>query len=802
MKNSHDDATGYNEDLNDEQLEKLLTSPDDDPIFDPPADLLDQLKADIPADPSFVLAPMLVDVGNTKTHVDDAGASGEIVTFEPAWYRRQPLLALAATLVMAAGLMFLARRVVLPSQASMSEQSIGLESRAKARDVAEQKSQNDAVERNHAAGKNDAAGRVDQSAPAARRIPMPDPAPAEVAEQETVPQEKKPSRFRATNPVTRGEDRLEAQAERQETLLSAGLRESVSKRKQDDADARIVGSYENLEVDSIEMPIPAPVIAPSEARPAAKPQAASPKEVPKPEARRAWKKAMVKDAATTVMGGQARDGGSVANNEVAKPQAARQSQGDLTLFQDQITVTTESPVISKSSITGSATYSELPPVAFTDASQDNQSTFGLDVDTASYGVVRAHLQDGHMPPPSEVRVEGMVNYFDYGDKPPRGSADFALTAEGSPVGTLRYQMRVNVKAREVANSDRPPSLLTFVVDVSGSMRQGDKLEMVKRSLEVLVDELGDGDRLALVTYGSEARVVLPPTRDHHAVRRAIGSLSAGGSTNAEAGLRLAYQITANAPRRSGEIRRVILCSDGVANVGLTSGEEILDQVRRYAEQGVELTTIGVGMGTYNDELLETLANRGNGRYAYVDTENEARRIFAEQLTGTLMTIAAEARAQVTFNHQVVSKYRLLGYENRDIPDERFRDDTVDAGEIGAGHQVTALYEIETFEPLSSRDHVAVAELRYASIARQKMREDRLEIRGKDLQQPFDHASRAYRLSALVAELAEHLRGSRRTNLDDLFRRTQRAAVDYPGNVEVAELVSLVGLAAKIEARQP
>ncbi len=442
---------------------------------------------------------------------------------------------------------------------------------------------------------------------------------------------------------------------------------------------------------------------------------------------------------------------------------------------------------------------------FIDTDDDALSTFGLDVDTGSYTVARRYLRDGHLPPPDAVRVEEFVNYFDYRQTPPQ-EADFAVYAEGAPApyGTNeRYHLlRFHLRGRTIEAADRPPADLTFVVDVSGSMAEDNRLGLVKRALFLLLDQLRADDRVALVVYGTNGRVLLEPTHDLEAIREAIGWLRSEGSTNAEEGLRMAYRLAASHPRE-GAARRVILCSDGVANVGRTGADAILARIRRQAEQGIELTTVGFGMGNYNDQLMERLADAGDGRYAYVDSLDEARRIFVEGLTGTLRTIASEAKAQVEFNPQVVSRYRLLGYENRAIRDQRFRDDTVDAGEIGAGHAVTALYEIKLHRPLERDDRVATLHLRYASVAAGEIVETAHRVAAGDFVARWESASGPLRLASLVAEMAEILRDSywaEDGDLDDVFRRLQQVSAEFPGDREVADLVSLAGLAAELRRR--
>ena len=443
---------------------------------------------------------------------------------------------------------------------------------------------------------------------------------------------------------------------------------------------------------------------------------------------------------------------------------------------------------------------------FIDTEDDALSTFGLDVDTGSYTVARRYLRDGHLPPHEAVRVEEFINYFDYGDPAPERE-EFAIHAEGAPSiygqGERYHLLRFNISGRELSQADRRPALLTFVIDVSGSMSRENRLGLVKQALALLIDQLRADDRLALVIYGSRGQVVLQPTGDHGAIRRAIDGLATGGSTNAAEGLELAYELAAR-HRRRGAINRVILCSDGVANVGATSAASILGRIRREANQGIELTTVGFGMGNYNDVLMERLADTGNGRYAYVDTLDEARRIFVENLTGTLQTLAAEARVQVEFDPGVVTRYRLLGYENRDIADERFRDDTVDAGEIGVGHKVTALYEIKTHRPLADADRVGTLRLRYGSVDTGRVVEIEQVVTGGDFANRWQAASPALKLTTLVAEYAEILKRSywaKEGDLEDVFRRAQRLSAEWEGDREVADFVSLVGRAAEYWQRQ-
>jgi len=453
---------------------------------------------------------------------------------------------------------------------------------------------------------------------------------------------------------------------------------------------------------------------------------------------------------------------------------------------------------------GDVFFKEYGTNPFVDTDDDRLSTFGLDVDTGSYTVARRYLTDGNLPPREAIRVEEFVNAFSYGDRPP-ARGDFAIRAEAAPTpfmkGDLYRVVRFNVRGRVVDEKDRKPAVLTFVVDVSGSMRMENRLELVKRALGLLLDELKSSDRVGLVVYGSEARRILDPTADREAIRDAIDRLVPEGSTNAEQGLRMGYEMAARFRSRDG-INRVVLCSDGVANVGRTGPASILQLIEREArENDIELTTVGFGMGNYNDVLMEQLANKGDGRYAYVDTLEEARRIFVEELTGTLQTIAADAKIQVEFDPSVVARWRLIGYENRDIADERFRDDSVDAGEIGAGHSVTALYEIKLKEDASRRGTAATVRLRYRSKETGKVVELEHDLRLSDVASSWESAPRGLKLATLVAEFAEVLKGNywaKDGDLAEVLRRARRLSPELASDERSAEMVTLVERAERLK----
>lgn len=445
---------------------------------------------------------------------------------------------------------------------------------------------------------------------------------------------------------------------------------------------------------------------------------------------------------------------------------------------------------------------------FVDTTVDRLSTFGLDVDTASYTVARRYIADGNLPDPASVRVEEWVNYFDYGDPAPARGADFAIRAEGAPSpfaqGPQHRLLRFNIKARQIQAGGRRPAVLTFVVDVSGSMDQENRLKLVKESLSLLLDQLRPDDRVGLVVFGDTARLLLEPSSDREAIRQAIQRLIPEGSTNTEEGLSMGYDVAGRNFRMNAS-NRIILCSDGVANVGRTGPQAILGRIGREARRGIELTTLGFGMGNYNDHLMEQLADKGDGRYAYIDTLDEAKRVLVEQLTGTLQTIAKNAKVQVDFNSVVVARYRLLGYENRAIADNRFRDETVDAGEVGAGHSVTALYEIElrTNAPHWEQP-VATLHLRYKVPEVGNITETIRRVGFEDFAPTWGDASPALRLASLVAELAEIFKGSpwaKSDDLGDVARHLRAVVKQLPGNAKVGELADLAERAARIRAGQ-
>ena len=323
------------------------------------------------------------------------------------------------------------------------------------------------------------------------------------------------------------------------------------------------------------------------------------------------------------------------------------------------------------------------------------STFSVDVDTGSYANARRFLVDGGLPPKDSVRTEEFLNYFRYDyPRPADARQPFSVTTDvaRTPWNADTRLLRIGIRGYDVPRAARPAANLVFLVDVSGSMDEPDKLPLVKAALTGLADKLNPADRVAIVVYAGAAGVVLKPTASKAAIKAAIACLDAGGSTAGGEGIELAYAMARAAFLKDG-INRVILCTDGDFNVGTTSDEALQELVKKQRDSGITLTTLGFGTGNYNDSMMEKIADVGNGNYGYVDSANEARKLLERELSSTLFTIAQDVKVQVEFNPALVAEYRLVGYENRALREEDFANDKVDAGDIGAGHQVTALYEI-------------------------------------------------------------------------------------------------------------
>ena len=443
--------------------------------------------------------------------------------------------------------------------------------------------------------------------------------------------------------------------------------------------------------------------------------------------------------------------------------------------------------------------------------QQPTSTFSIDVDTGSYSNVRRMLNQGMLPPPAAVRAEEMINYFDY-DYAPSTRADrpFSVTTElaTAPWNNQRQLLLVGIKGYQVAPDKIPASNMVLLIDTSGSMQSADKIGLLKESLSLLIAQMRPQDRLAIVTYAGNAGLVLPSTtgKERGKMLAALDRLEAGGSTNGAAGIELAYDI-ARDHFIDGGVNRVVLATDGDFNVGTTSVDALKKMVEVEREDGIALTTFGFGQGNYNDELAEQLADIGNGNHAYIDTLEEGQKVLVDELSSTMLTIAKDVKIQVEFNPAVVSEYRLIGYENRRLRNEDFANDKIDAGEIGAGHDVTALYEIALVgsggDRLPEADHDKVAEAN--PFKRGELGELRLRFKAPDgdeselITQPLprrvnaDMSSPRIGFATAVAAFAEVLKGSERIdgfNLDQVAELARGSRGSDPFGYRIAFLSML------------
>lgn len=437
-----------------------------------------------------------------------------------------------------------------------------------------------------------------------------------------------------------------------------------------------------------------------------------------------------------------------------------------------------------------------------DTATEHRSTFALDVDTGSYTLARAALREGRLPDPAAVRTEEFVNYFDQDyPAPPDG---IGIHLDGTPVPFGRpgtRVLRVGLQAAVVEQAQRPPANLTFIIDVSGSM-EGHNLEMVRSGLNRLLDSLRDTDAVAIATFDTEAALVLEmtPVSAREEIRAAIEALAPGGSTNLEAGLQVGY-AHAGAQLRPDGINRVILLSDGEANVGQTDPGALAEQIARSAGQ-TTLAVIGVGRQTYNDVILEQFADQGNGFYAYIDTIREAERLFVHDLTGTLQLVARDARVQVSFNPEAVSRFRLLGYENRLLDHDDFTDDTVDAGEVGAGHHVTALYEVSLADHLPGNTVLATVEVRWRDPDHGEPVQRQAVITAGGLAGSLAATGPRLRQSILVAAFAEALREApwgEQMSLAGIAAEVAALSRLLPADQRLAEFAELAETAARLRA---
>ncbi len=440
------------------------------------------------------------------------------------------------------------------------------------------------------------------------------------------------------------------------------------------------------------------------------------------------------------------------------------------------------------------------PHPFTPTSEDRFSTFAVDVDTASYTLFRRYVGQGSLPPSDAVRVEEWVNYFRYRLPAPE-SGDFHVELEGapSPFTRGRHLLKVGLQGRRLGRSERKPTHLVFLADTSGSMNAPDRLPLAQRSMKLMVDGLNETDTVALVTYAGSVRDVLPPTPASERARifEAIDSLTSGGGTAMGSGMELAYR---HAVKKAGPdtVARVVVLTDGDANIGPNrNADAMLESVRGFVQEGVTLSAIGFGMGNYRDDLMERMANKGNGNCFYIDSEREARRVFEEQLAGTLEVIAKDVKVQVEFDAEAVSGYRLLGYENRALADKDFRNDKVDAGEIGAGHTVTALYEVEL---TGEGTRLATVRVRAKTPSGTEAAEQSFRYERSQLRESLAQASADLRFATAVAGTADILRGAPQAEDWSLATAEELAEGALDGQADREEFLSLLRRARRIGTR--
>jgi Ca-activated chloride channel family protein len=473
-----------------------------------------------------------------------------------------------------------------------------------------------------------------------------------------------------------------------------------------------------------------------------------------------------------------------------------------------------------------ARYPKYAENDFKSVSQEPLSTFSIDVDTASYANVRRFLNEDRLPPSDAVRIEELINYFSYNYPQPKGDEPFSANLEvaGCPWNSQHRLVRIGLKGKEIAQDKRPPSNFVFLIDVSGSMSPSERLPLIKQALRMLVKRMTENDRIAIVVYASSSGVVLESTScaNKEKILAALDRLEAGGSTNGGEGVQRAYAL-AEENFIKGGVNRVILCTDGDFNVGITDQSELINLIQRKAKSGVFLSALGVGTDNYKDALMQKLADKGNGNYHYIDTMEEAQKVLIQQMNGTLVTIAKDVKIQIEFNPAQVSSYRLIGYEKRILAAEDFNNDKKDAGEIGAGHTVTALYEIV---PANSEENGArgkVDDLKYQKPTPKPKRESNndnrelltLKLRYKkpdgktsrlmetaltDSGEKFSQASSDFRFASAVAGFGMILKNSEHKG-DWTFKSVLDVAEHSKGDDKEgyrAEFINLVKKAKALE----
>ncbi|MFY8351071.1 vWA domain-containing protein [Pseudoalteromonas sp. SSM20] len=445
------------------------------------------------------------------------------------------------------------------------------------------------------------------------------------------------------------------------------------------------------------------------------------------------------------------------------------------------------------------------------------STFSVDVDTGSYANVRSHLSMGQKPPKDAIREEAFINYFDYNYRVPEDkSQPFATYTELAPApwSDERHILRIGLQGYDLPVSERKPSNLVFLVDVSGSMHDKNKLPLLVQSLTMMVKQLSARDTVSLVTYAGNTELVLSPTKgnEKQTIIDALQKLQAGGGTHGESGIKMAYQAATKAFIKGG-VNRIILATDGDFNVGTTNIDALKDMIADKRKQGISLTTLGFGRGNYNDAMMEQLANIGDGNHAYIDTLHEAQKVLLRQMSGTLQSIANDVKIQLEFNPAHVKEYRLIGYQNRLLKDEDFNNDNVDAGEIGAGHTVTALYELtlagnkgqvdalryQQKQVVSSSDELLQVKIRYKLPGETESKLISQVVNKQRVLNNFDSASLDFKFATSVAAFAQKLKQSQylgSMNYHDIATIARANRGDDPFNYR-GEFVNLVELASAL-----
>lgn len=465
-------------------------------------------------------------------------------------------------------------------------------------------------------------------------------------------------------------------------------------------------------------------------------------------------------------------------------------------------------------------YQKQPENPVKAVAQEPVSTFSIDVDTGSYANVRRFLNNGRLPPKDAVRIEEIVNYFPYSYPLPQDGRPFAVHTQivDSPWQPEAKLIKIGIQAQDTAKKNLPPANLVFLVDVSGSMNSPDKLPLVKKALRLLTQQLRAQDKVTIITYASGEKLVLPPTsgKDKDTILRAVNSLEAGGATSGERALRMAYDEAQKAFVKNG-INRILLATDGDFNVGVADTETLKSMVAEKRKSGISLSTLGFGTDNYNEEMMEQIADAGDGNYSYIDSEKEAKKVLQHQLTSTLATVAQDVKIQVEFNPATVKEYRLVGYTNRTLRNEDFNNDKVDAGDIGSGHSVTALYEIipqgktgwladsryqKTPAADGSKNEYAYVKVRYKLPGQSASKLIEQPVPARSI--PLAQADADTRLALAAASYAQQLRGGEYNGKLDWSAIEKMAAATRAKDPYgfIAEFQELIGIAKSLSSKQP